>query len=206
MKIPSFVHTIILVVLFILLQFTTYIASTSATSPFQARKDIDYIKISCNTTSYPRLCYRSLSIYANEINSSPKLLANTALNVTLRAAKSTSRLMTRISKIPGLKRREAAALADCMEVIGDSVEEIQQSIEELGHINRYNFDITMSDIQTWVSAALTDEDTCMDGFDGTAVDGKVKSMVRRRIVKIAHLTSNALAIVNDYASTPSNMP
>ncbi|GKU95484.1 hypothetical protein SLEP1_g8841 [Rubroshorea leprosula] len=206
MKIPSFVHTITPVVLFILLQFFTYMASTSATSPFQTRKDIDYIKISCNTTSYPRLCYRSLSIYASEINSSPKLLANTALNVTLRAAKSTSRLMTRISRIPGLRRREAVALADCMEVIGDSVEEIQQSIEELGHINRYNFDITMSDIQTWVSAALTDEDTCMEGFDGTAMDGKVKGMVRRRIVKIAHLTSNALAIVNDYASTPTNMP
>ncbi|MBA0796685.1 hypothetical protein Gohar_007432 [Gossypium harknessii] len=97
-------------------------------------------------------------------------------------------------------------MADCVEVIGDSVDELRQSIEELGHISRSNFALTMSDIQTWVSAALTDEDTCMDGFAGKSMNGNVKTMVRKRIVKIAHLTSNALALVNNYASTQSNLP
>ncbi|GKV38106.1 hypothetical protein SLEP1_g46052 [Rubroshorea leprosula] len=192
--------------LFILLLLPAYRASVSATSPFQTPKNIEYIKTSCNTTTYPRLCYRSLSIYASKINSSPRLLADTALNVTHKATASGSRLMKNISRIHGLTRKEAAAVADCMEVIGNSVDELQQSIGELGHINRTNFDITMSDIQTWVSAALTDDDTCIDGFEGRAMDGKVKNMVRRHVVRIAHLTSNALAIINKYASNPSNRP
>lgn len=97
-------------------------------------------------------------------------------------------------------------MADCIEVMGDSVDELQQSIGELGHIRSSNFSLTMSDIQTWVSAALTDEDTCMDGFAGKAMNGYAKTMVRKRIVKIAHLTSNALALINNYASTESNLP
>lgn len=52
----------------------------------------------------------------------------------------------------------------------------------------------MSNVQTWVSAALTNEDTCVDGFQD--VDGKVKSDVKRRITNVAKVTSNALCMIN----------
>lgn len=100
-----------------------------------------------------------------------------------------------------MEPRVAAAMADCIEVIGDSVDELQQSLGELGHISRSNISLTMSDVQTWVSAALTDEDTCMDGFAGNNMNGYAKTMARKRIIKVAHLTSNALALINNYAST-----
>ncbi|KAK4479972.1 hypothetical protein RD792_013026 [Penstemon davidsonii] len=51
-----------------------------------------------------------------------------------------------------------------------------------------------------VSAALTDEDTCADGFAGKAMNGGVKTAVRQRILNIVHITSNALALVNSYAA------
>ncbi|GMI76361.1 hypothetical protein HRI_001305400 [Hibiscus trionum] len=195
-----------ILVLLVILQFITYIALSSTDAPFHSQRNIEYIKSSCSSTTYPRLCYRSLSVYASKINTSPRLLAHTALNVTLKASKSTSRLMAKISRIHGLRPRVAAAMADCVEVIGDSVDELQQSIGELGHIRSSNFALTISDIQTWVSAALTDEDTCMDGFSGKSMNGYAKRMVRKRIIKIAHLTSNALALINNYASTQSTLP
>ncbi|KNA21224.1 hypothetical protein SOVF_045330 [Spinacia oleracea] len=61
--------------------------------------------------------------------------------------------------------------------------------------------IMMNDIETWVSAALTDSDTCMAGFDGKIMDGKLKKVVRGKIVNICHLTSNSLALINCYASS-----
>ncbi|MBA0678897.1 hypothetical protein Goari_020215 [Gossypium aridum] len=186
-------------ILFIVL--TSQIALTLAYPPFLNDRNIEYIKSSCSTTTYPNLCYRSLSVYASSINTSPKLLVHTALNVTLRASKATSRLMVKISRFHGLEPRVAAAMADCIEVIGDSVDELQQSLGELGHISRSNISLTMSDVQTWVSAALTDEDTCMDGFAGNNMNGYAKTMARKRIIKVAHLTSNALALINNYAST-----
>lgn len=52
----------------------------------------------------------------------------------------------------------------------------------------------LSNAETWVSAALTNEDTCLDGFQG--VDGVVKADVRRKISRVARVTSNALSLIN----------
>ncbi|MBA0631575.1 hypothetical protein Godav_000435 [Gossypium davidsonii] len=59
----------------------------------------------------------------------------------------------------------------------------------------------VSAIQTWVSATIMDEYTCMDGFSSRAMNGYAKMIVKKRIVKITHLTSNALALINDYVSS-----
>lgn len=40
----------------------------------------------------------------------------------------------------------------------------------------------------------------MDGFDEHNMSGRVESLARRYIVNVAHLTSNALALINSYAS------
>ncbi|KAJ4712836.1 21 kDa protein-like [Melia azedarach] len=192
-----------LLTLLIFLQFSTNVAS----NPESGNTNIEYIRASCSATSYRRLCFHSLSIYASKIRNNPKTLANTALNITLKAAKSTSRMMIKMSRIPGLIPRETAgAMADCIELIGDSIEELQDSIDELGHIRNSNFWLTMSDVQTWVSAALTDEDTCMDGLKGKPINGYTKTMLRRHILKVAHLTSNSLALINSYASSNPSSP
>ncbi|KAE8725333.1 Plant invertase/pectin methylesterase inhibitor superfamily protein [Hibiscus syriacus] len=191
-----------LAILFIIiLQFTTSIAKSFNNTPYHHTTNTEYIRSSCTSTTYPRLCYRSLSIYATKINTSPRLLALSALIVTFKASKSSSRLMRKLARTHGLKPRVAAAMADCIELIGDSLDELQQSIGDLVRLKRSNFQLIMSDVQTWVSAALTDEDTCMDGFAGKSMNGYVKTMVRKRIVKIAHLTSNALALINNYSSS-----
>lgn len=54
-------------------------------------------------------------------------------------------------------------------------------------------DSKISDLQTWVSAAVTDQQTCLDGLEemGSADAGKVKSMTKRS----SEYTSNSLAIV-----------
>ncbi|TYH74613.1 hypothetical protein ES332_D05G412300v1 [Gossypium tomentosum] len=56
-------------------------------------------------------------------------------------------------------------------------------------------------MQEEVNAALTNEDTCMDGFLSRAMNGYAKMMVRKRIIKITQLTSNVLALTNDYSSS-----
>ncbi|KAK8698527.1 hypothetical protein V6N13_114639 [Hibiscus sabdariffa] len=45
------------------------------------------------------------------------------------------------------------------------------------------FKFQMSNVQTWVSVALTNEETCLDGFEG--VDRKVKSDVKKMIMNVA---------------------
>ncbi|GAV92636.1 PMEI domain-containing protein, partial [Cephalotus follicularis] len=152
----------------------------------------------CRVTIYRRLCYNSLSIYATQIESNPKLLVHTALNLTMTASQRTSKMMRKLAKNNILSPKEGVAMADCIEEISDSVDELNKSIGELGHINTSNFALTVSDIQTWVSAALTDDGTCMDGVTEVGMNIYLKNLISKHIVKVAHLTSNALALVNNY--------
>lgn len=108
--------------------------------------------------------------------------------------------MLKLSQTHGMKHREAAAISDCVEQMSDSVDELRNSLSEKSQLSGYKFQLIMNDIQTWVSAALTNEDTCMDGFDGKAMNGHTKNIVRGRILNIVHMTSNALALINKYAS------
>ncbi|KAH0686238.1 hypothetical protein KY285_016795 [Solanum tuberosum] len=84
----------------------------------------------------------------------------------------------------------------CVEELSDTVSELRISLGEMKQLRGRDFDMKMSDIQTWVSAALTNEDTCTEGFSGKAMNGKVKTVVRGKIVEVAHMTSNALALIN----------
>ncbi|CAB4310091.1 unnamed protein product [Prunus armeniaca] len=113
----------------------------------------------------------------------------------------------KVVRNPWFEAYRDCSSADCMEEIGDAIDELQQSLDELGHVGRgSNFWFQMSDIQTWVSAALTDEDTCMDGFEEHHLRGRVEAVVRRYTVNVAHLTSNALALINSYASSKAALP
>ncbi|KAJ8764199.1 hypothetical protein K2173_005379 [Erythroxylum novogranatense] len=199
MRVP-FLRLILIAIL--ILQLSTHIKSISSTFSYPpSNTDTEYIKTSCNVTLYPRLCYRTLSFYASDIKADPKLLANTALNVSLISTKSTARLARKMSRLLGSGPRETAALKDCVEVVGDSVYELQRSMEEMNELKGYDFERLLSDIQTWVSAALTDDETCMDGVNEQVGNGYVKTIVRKHILRIAHLTSNALAIINSFASS-----
>ncbi|XP_010473498.1 PREDICTED: 21 kDa protein-like [Camelina sativa] len=179
---------------------------SSSISRHLNQTNLNYIKTSCNLTLYKTLCYISLSPYASKIISNPQKLAIIALNLTLTSAKSASKFIKNVSHGGGLTGLEAVAVADCVEEIGDSVISLQDSIRELDSINHKDsrkFEMVMSDVQTWVSAALTDDDTCMDGF--RRIKTVVKDLVRQHVVKVARLTSNALALINMYASTQENL-
>ncbi|KAK4572035.1 hypothetical protein RGQ29_030444 [Quercus rubra] len=149
--------------LFILLATSSYINSSLAATPTPNKVSTEFIKTSCNSTTYKKLCLTSLSTYANLIQTSPKLLAMTAINVTLSSAKSTSTMMVNLSKSQGISPKVVAAMKDCVEELSDSVYELKKSI-------------------------------------GKAMNGNVKTLVRAEIVNVAHLTSNALALINRYAS------
>ncbi|KAI7733017.1 hypothetical protein M8C21_025391 [Ambrosia artemisiifolia] len=151
----------------------------------------------CGVTTYPTLCFNSLSTRASAIQTSPNLLAQTALSVTLDTTRTTSSSMVKLSLVHGMAPTEVAAMKDCIELLNDSVYNLKQSLEEMNRAGDKDSELVMSDIQTWVSSALTDEDTCTEGFKD---DQKMKGVVRGKIVNVAHLASNALALINSYAS------
>lgn len=164
-----------------------------------------FIKASCRVTRYPVLCFQCLSGYASTIRQSDRQLALTALSVSLSRARSATVFASKLTKVRGLKPREHEAVKDCIENMADTVDRLSHSVQELGHTGKavsQDFMWHMSNVQTWVSAALTDENTCLDGFAGRVMEGNVKTAVRRKVIDVAQVTSNALALINRFAAKP----
>ncbi|CAK9318357.1 unnamed protein product [Citrullus colocynthis] len=166
----------------------------------------NFIKSKCSAATYPDLCVQSLSNFASTIQQNPRQLVQTALIVSLSRAQSARSFVWKLTKFSGLKPREHAALKDCMEEVGDTVDRLNKSVEELKRVSgskKKDFLWHISNVETWVSAAMTDENTCSDGFAGTALNGRIKSSVRARIVDVTRVISNALSLINKYAENQS---
>lgn len=181
-----------------------YMAGTAESSAVARHSSpANFIKASCRATRYPALCFQCLSGYASVIRKNERRLAQTALSVSLARVRSAAAFVAKMTKVRGIKFREYEALKDCIENMGDGVDRLSQSVRELGHMGRavgQDFMWHMNNVQTWVSAALTDENTCLDGFFGRVMDGNVKTAIQTRVTNVAQVTSNALALVNRFAS------
>ncbi|XP_078442700.1 pectinesterase inhibitor 9-like [Wolffia australiana] len=163
-----------------------------------AETDMEFVRASCRSTRYPALCEHSLGGYAGAVHSSPRRLAITALAVSAAQARSCSVHVGRLAAAQHRARsREAGVVRDCIENVGDSVDRLRRSVAELGRMGKpggAQFAWRLSNVQTWVSAALTDETTCLDGLAGP--DVAMRAAVRPQILLLAQETSNALALVN----------
>ncbi|KAK8686428.1 hypothetical protein V6N13_125453 [Hibiscus sabdariffa] len=166
----------------------------------EPNSNTEFIKKSCSSTTYPDLCCETMLSQASTINTSPQLIAHAALNVTLSDVKSATESLAKLSNSNRLPPGGAKAMQGCLNELSDSVEELRRSISEMDKIKSSNFQKRISDIRLWVSAALTDESTCTDGMEGENITSDARTSVRSQILTIAHLTSNALALVEDYAS------
>ncbi|KAK1381867.1 PMEI domain-containing protein [Heracleum sosnowskyi] len=197
----SLYHLFLVVLSFHFMSYNTANSTLVTTSSYNGATN--FIRISCRATLYPVLCYQSLSVYASKIQQNERQLAKAALSVSLAKARFTTMFVSKLTKVSGIKTRELRAVQDCMDNMGDTVDQLSRSLEELSHMNRIHggqdFMWHMSNVQTWVSAALTNENTCSDGFAGNFMEGNVKAVVNRRIVTVAQVTSNALALVNRFA-------
>lgn len=100
-----------------------------------------------------------------------------------------------VSDQQGLSTAEAAVINDCVDNVKDSIHELQDSMDSMGQLGGSVVEFQIESIKTWVSAALTDENTCTDGFDGKKVNAAVKENIRTYIRTLAKLTSNALALI-----------
>ncbi|CAI8583053.1 unnamed protein product [Vicia faba] len=98
-----------------------------------------------------------------------------------------------------MKGRNKVALLDCIETFGYALDELHKSLGVLRRLSKKTFSTQMGDLNTWISSALTDEDTCLDGFEGEN-ERRIK-LLQNKVQNVSYITSNALALVNKLAST-----
>ncbi|PPD90219.1 hypothetical protein GOBAR_DD12840 [Gossypium barbadense] len=117
------------------------------------------IKSSCSSTLYPGLCYSTIS-------SAPD--AETKSNyLSIKKLISTRR--------KSLTEREKAALNDCLELVDETLDELLVAEHDLSDYPSFNKSISQhaDDLKSLISAAMTNQETCLDGFSHDKADKKV---------------------------------
>ncbi|TXG62673.1 hypothetical protein EZV62_009667 [Acer yangbiense] len=165
-----------------------------------------YLEASCRSTRYPVLCVQCLSGYVNKTGlQSPQQLAQLALSVSLNKALYTRAYLLKVAKeLKKIKAKEYQMVQDCTEQINSGIDQLSQSIEELRRLNQEEAFSDqsfwhISNVETWVSAALTDATTCVDQFPVRNMS-KLKATIKGKVLNMVQVTSNALALFHQYAA------
>ncbi|CAM6085627.1 unnamed protein product [Calypogeia fissa] len=165
------------------------------------------ITTACQTTLYPQVCIDSLSNRTSG-NANPmqmvKLSIQAATDSVTQELNHAQALALNTSS-PQLK----AVYQDCIEFIQASLDSIGQTLDGLNSFNIVNLDDNLADLETWMSASLTTQQTCLDDFqdlDSTTLsDPEVADFVQEGNY-CSMLLSNVLAFVSALQNLAGDIP
>ncbi|CAA2961200.1 thermostable pectinesterase [Olea europaea subsp. europaea] len=133
---------------------------------------------------------------ASSIKSSKDVLM-TALNYTIITVKHNYFTVKKLAaKRKSLTVRERGALHDCLEMIDDALDELYDSESELKNYGLKNYSLSdhVDNLKTLLSAAQTNQESCLDGFSHDGADKTVRSALLKGQMHVFRLCSNVLAM------------
>ncbi|XP_021904644.1 pectinesterase 1 [Carica papaya] len=144
----------------------------------------------CGVTPYPDSCFTSISSLNTSIKPDPEFVFNLSLKVSIAELSNLSSSIKTLNNLHG-----DAALRDCASLLEDAVSGLSDSVSamEVGAEGKVLTAEKVNDLQTWISAAMTDQETCADGLE--EMGETVVDEVKRRMQKSKELMSNSLAIL-----------
>jgi len=170
-------------------------AKNGSKSP-DASTSIKAVESICAPTDYKKECVQSLSSEAGNATD-PKELIKAAFKVAMKEIKEGAKksiLLQEVEKDPRAKK----ALDDCKELMDFAVGELQHSFGQLGELDITKLDEMLIDLRIWLSAVITYQQTCLDGFQEAKSDAGEKMKVALKTAM--HLSSNGLAIVSEISN------
>ncbi|KAL2503388.1 Pectinesterase/pectinesterase inhibitor 3 [Forsythia ovata] len=168
------------------------------------------VKSTCAATLYPELCMSTIAAVpeaASSIKNSKDVLI-TALNYTITTVQHNYFTIKKITaQRKSLTVREKAALHDCLEMIDDTLDELHKSDRELKNYGskNYSFSDHVDNLLTLLSAAQTNQESCLDGFSHDGADKKVRSALLKGQMHVFRLCSNVLALIKNITDTDAQM-
>ncbi|KAB2611029.1 pectinesterase-like [Pyrus ussuriensis x Pyrus communis] len=164
------------------------------------------VKSSCSSTLYPELCFSTLALHpeASKKVSSQKDVIELLLNITTTAVQHNFYTVEKLLKSGKnkLTKREKGALHDCLENIDETLDELHDAVEDLHEYpNEKTLTQHADDLKTLISSAITNQETCLDGFSHDDADKKVRKFLLAGQVHVEKLCSNALTMIKNMTDT-----
>uniref|UniRef100_A0A5B6YJ25 Putative pectinesterase inhibitor-like n=1 Tax=Davidia involucrata TaxID=16924 RepID=A0A5B6YJ25_DAVIN len=149
----------------------------------------DLINKACERALFKDFCKSSLQSSPESKHASLNDLAKISLNLALSQGNAVHNhvkdLLSTTTPEPKLKQ----CLEDCSNNFEEAVDQLEDSIAALGSKG-------YSDVNTWVTAAMSDAESCQNGFQDQQIHN---SPLTEKSTTFSKLCSNVLAITNQLA-------
>lgn len=110
--------------------------------------------------------------------------------------------MEKLTKRKDLTKREKTALHDCLETIDETLDELHEAMEDLNEYpNKKSLVQHADDLKTLLSSAITNQETCLDGFSHDGADKKIREVLSDGQRHVERMCSNALAMIKNLTDT-----
>ncbi|CAK9154650.1 unnamed protein product [Ilex paraguariensis] len=155
----------------------------------------------CNNVEDHSSCLLNLeSRLADSGHRSPTSILRAALEATLNEARLAKEMVTTFNSL-SISPREQIAIEDCKELLDFSVSELAWSLGEMKEIRAGSKNVHLEgNLKAWLSAALSNQDTCLEGFEGT--DRKVETFIKGSLTQVTQLIGNVLTLYSQLHSLP----
>lgn len=161
------------------------------------------IKSACSSTLYPDLCFSAVTTKAPAKKvTSQKDVIELSLNITTTAVEHNYFKIEKLLAKKGLTKREKTALHDCLETIDETLDELHEAVEDLHkYPNQKSLVQHADDLKTLMSAAMTNQETCLDGFSHDGADKEIRKALIKGEKYVEKMCSNALAMIKNMTDT-----
>ncbi|WOG99082.1 hypothetical protein DCAR_0518430 [Daucus carota subsp. sativus] len=162
------------------------------------------LKNSCSATLYPELCYSTIASVPGMSKkiTSQKDVIEQALNITHQVVEQTYSRIKKLSMHKHLTKREKVALSDCLELIDETLDELHETSQELEkYSTKKSLKQHADDLKTFISSAITNQESCIDGFSHDGADKKVRKELLASEHRVEKMCSNALAMICNMTNT-----
>ncbi|XP_061356153.1 probable pectinesterase/pectinesterase inhibitor 61 isoform X2 [Gastrolobium bilobum] len=167
-------------------------------------KPTQAISRTCSKTLFPTLCINSLLDFPGSTTASEQDLIHISFNMTL------SHVSTALYDSTGISYAATdpllrTAYDDCLELLEESMDALSRSLTSVVQPSAAAAAGSNDDVLTWLSTALTNQDTCAEGLEDSS--GSVKDQMVNNLKDLSELVSNSLAIFSasdngDFSGVP----
>ncbi|EHA8591813.1 putative Pectinesterase/pectinesterase inhibitor U1 [Cocos nucifera] len=161
----------------------------------------DILRSSCRSARYPDLCYSAVAATPALVQtiSKPKDVIHASINLTITAIQRSFLHVERLSaSYPNLTTRERTALHDCLEMFDESLDELRLTDADLrAYPTGKPLSRHVLDLEILVSAAMTNQESCSDGFSYEDVESHLRGEMLSELTHVTRMCRNALAMIKN---------
>ncbi|XP_059636081.1 pectinesterase-like [Cornus florida] len=192
---PIIVGAVVLVT--VVIASLVVVTQTPKIEPAKSNSIKMAMDVVCGVTDFQDICKNRLTAAGGKNDHHPKDLIKLGFHVAKKELEDVmSGIHTFINdfKKPGVPE----AVRMCRELLNDAISDIEDSYNRLNScstVDKKDVDVLLSDLQTWLSGAITYQQTCLDAFTG-----KEGEAMKERLKTSDELASNGLAMVTKLSS------